>query len=200
MFGDPVTNPKGWKVRKLGDVGDLARGKSKHRPRNDPVLLGGPYPLVQTGEITNAKNYLKNYNQTYSEAGLKQSKMWPAGTLCITIAANIAETAILTFDACFPDSVVGFKPSDEVRIEYVHYWMTFLQEMIERDAPESAQKNINLKILNDLDIPIPSTQLQEQFSIFFKAVEALRKKSLLGYSRLDNLFHALQQRAFRGEL
>jgi type I restriction enzyme, S subunit len=38
---------------------------------------------------------------------LAQSKLWPEGTLCITIAANIAETGILTFPACFPDSVVG---------------------------------------------------------------------------------------------
>ncbi|WP_219599931.1 restriction endonuclease subunit S, partial [Vibrio parahaemolyticus] len=111
MFGDPVTNPKGWEVEKFGNVGSLDRGKSKHRPRNDPKLLGGLHPLVQTGDVANSKGYLRSYTSTYSDFGLAQSKKWPAGTLCITIAANIAKTGILTFDACFPDSVVGFTPN-----------------------------------------------------------------------------------------
>ncbi len=114
MFGDPVVNDKKWEIRHFGDLGELKRGKSKHRPRNDPILLGGKYPLIQTGDVTNSNTYIKSYTSTYSEEGLKQSKMWKKGTLCITIAANIAESAILTFDACFPDSVVGFTPNGEV--------------------------------------------------------------------------------------
>ena len=94
-------------------MGELAREKSKNRPRNAPELLNGPYPLIQTGDIANAGIYLKEYTQTYSELGLKQSKMWKKGTLCITIAANIAKASILTFDACFPDSVVAFIPSEK---------------------------------------------------------------------------------------
>ncbi|HRA89425.1 MAG TPA: hypothetical protein PK992_15175, partial [Planctomycetaceae bacterium] len=81
------------------------------------------------------------------DIGLRQSKMWPAGTLCITIAANIAKTGILTFDACFPDSVVGFRADDPATVEYVRVWLSFLQKALEDSAPESAQKNINLAIL-----------------------------------------------------
>ena len=113
MFGDPVTNPKRWSTELLGQLGDLNRGISKHRPRNAPSLLGGIYPLIQTGEIANANLYINRYTRTYSDMGLKQSKMWPKGTLCITIAANIAKTTILGFDACFPDSVVGFLPNEK---------------------------------------------------------------------------------------
>ena len=109
MFGDPMVNQKGWPMTKFSDVGSLDRGASKHRPRNAPELLGGAYPLVQTGEIANCDGYVRSHNASYSEFGLRQSKLWPKGTLCITIAANIAKTGILTFDACFPDSVVGFK-------------------------------------------------------------------------------------------
>ncbi|MCK4614423.1 MAG: restriction endonuclease subunit S, partial [Thermoplasmata archaeon] len=140
MFGDPVKNPKGWEVKMLGDVGCIKRGKSKHRPRNAPELLTGPYPLIQTGDVANSDRYIRKYHQTYSELGLSQSKMWPSGTLCITIAANIANTGILKFDSCFPDSIVGFTPKDYVKIEYVQYWISFLQKDIEMNAPESAQK------------------------------------------------------------
>ena len=104
MFGDPVSNSKGLKEMTLPELGEFGRGVSKHRPRNAPELLGGRYPLIQTGEVANASLYICEYENTYSELGLKQSKMWPTGTLCITIAANIAKTSILTFDACFPES------------------------------------------------------------------------------------------------
>ena len=143
MFGDPVTNPKGWEKKKLNELGELSRGKSKHRPRNAPELLGGPYPLVQTGDIANAGIYLKEYTQTYSELGLKQSKLWDKGTLCITIAANIAKTSILTFDACFPDSVVEFIPNDKTNNMFIQFWMFFLQKILE----DSANRNDLNKII-----------------------------------------------------
>jgi len=99
MFGDPATNPKGWEIVKLSSLGELDRGRSKHRPRNAPELFGGTYPFIQTGDVANSAGYVRTYKQTYSELGLKQSKLWTQGTLCITIAANIAKTGILTFDA-----------------------------------------------------------------------------------------------------
>src|SRR5437867_1366205 len=97
-----------WSARRLDELGHVSRGRSRHRPRDAAHLYGGPHPFVQTGDIKAAQLYLTEYSQTYTEAGLEQSKKWAAGTLCITIAANIAETAILGMDACFPDSVIGF--------------------------------------------------------------------------------------------
>lgn len=91
MFGDPVTNPMDWPIRYLGNLGELDRGVSKHRPRNEPSLLNGPYPLIQTGDVANCDGYIRKYTSTYSEEGLRQSRLWPQGTLCITIAANIGK-------------------------------------------------------------------------------------------------------------
>jgi type I restriction enzyme S subunit len=200
MFGDPVSNPKGWEKVKFSEVGKLDRGKSKHRPRNAPELLGGKYPLIQTGDIANSGGYITNYKSTYSEIGLLQSKLWKSGTLCITIAANIAKTGILTFDACFPDSVVGFIPNELTNNEYTQYWMSFLQKIIEDAAPESAQKNINLAILKDLDFPLPPIDLQNQFAERVAVIEeqkAIAQKSL---DKSEELFNSLLQKAFKGEL
>ena len=168
MFGDPVLNSRQHTVRKLADLGELNRGVSKARPRNTPDLLGGPYPLIQTGEIAAAQLYIDSYENTYSEKGLAQSRMWPKGTLCITIAANIAQTAILAIDACFPDSVVGFIPGDEVTQIYMHYWFSFFQKILDEQAPQVAQKNINLKILSNLDVMVPPLELQKKFEDFVK--------------------------------
>jgi type I restriction enzyme S subunit len=199
MFGDPVVNPKVWPVKKFGQVGTLDRGVSKHRPRNAPELLGGPYPLVQTGEVANCDGYIRSHNSTYSEIGLRQSKMWPAGTLCITIAANIAKTGILTFDACFPDSVVGFRSHEPATVEFVRCWLSFLQKTLEDTAPESAQKNINLAILRDLNVPLPPLSDQCKFARRIAAVEELKTTHRAALAELDALFASLQHRAFRGE-
>ena len=171
MFGDPVNNSKGLPEATLPELGEFGRGISKHRPRNDPKLLGGEYPLIQTGDVAAAELYITDYSATYSEIGLKQSKMWNKGTLCITIAANIAKTAILTFDACFPDSVVGFMANDRTSNVFIHYWFSFFQGILESQAPESAQKNINLKILSELKVINPSKEAQENFEQFVEQVD-----------------------------
>ena len=155
LFGDPVSNSYGLPEATLSDLGEFGRGVSKHRPRNDIKLLGGKYPLIQTGDVANAGLYITSYGNTYSELGLRQSKMWDKGTLCITIAANIAKTAILEFDACFPDSVVGFIANERTNNIFIHYWFSFFQAILESQAPESAQKNINLKILSELKVIVP---------------------------------------------
>ncbi|TOO94245.1 type I restriction endonuclease subunit S [Vibrio parahaemolyticus] len=200
MFGDPVTNPKGWEVEKFGNVGSLDRGKSKHRPRNDPKLLGGLHPLVQTGDVANSKGYLRSYTSTYSDFGLAQSKKWPAGTLCITIAANIAKTGILTFDACFPDSVVGFTPNSKTTTEYVQAWISFLQKILEANAPESAQKNINLAILRDLNIPVPPVSEQNKFTMIVEKVNSVLNRTRASKDSNEQLFDSLSQKAFSGQL
>ena len=171
LFGDPVSNSYGLPEATLPELGEFGRGISKHRPRNDSELLGGEYPLIQTGDVANAGLYITSYNSTYSELGLKQSKMWEKGTLCITIAANIAKTAILTFDACFPDSVVGFTANEKTNNIFIHYWFLFFQAILESQAPESAQKNINLKILSELRVIVPEKEKQDEFVDFIKQVD-----------------------------
>lgn len=175
MFGDPVFNTKGYPELSLPKLGTFGRGVSKHRPRNAPALLGGKYPLIQTGDVANADLYIEKYNSTYSELGLKQSKMWKSGTLCITIAANIAKTAILTFDACFPDSVVGFTANERTNNIFIHYWFSFLQKIIEEQAPETAQKNINLGTLSGLSVIVPPINEQNRFAEWIKEIQKLLK-------------------------
>ena len=196
MFGDPVRNEKGWPMNKLEELGNLDRGKSKHRPRNAPKLYGGIYPFIQTGDVSNSEGYVSRYGQTYSELGLAQSKLWPKGTLCITIAANIAKTGILEQDSCFPDSVVGFTPNADNTTSYVMHWLGFLQKVIEEQAPAAAQKNINLEILRNLAIPKPPYSLQREFE---KAI-ALIKESKTNINSNSGIFNSLLSRAFTGEL
>lgn len=196
MFGDPVEDVKKWPVNKLSDLGELNRGVSKHRPRNAPDLLGGPYPLIQTGDIANSNIYLSEYKSTYSEKGLAQSRMWPKGTLCITIAANIANTAILDFDSCFPDSVVGFISNGKVNSLFVHFWFSFFQKILEEQAPQVAQKNINLSILRNLDVICPPINLQHQFADFVSQVDKSKFAIQQSLDKLELLQRSLMNQYF----
>lgn len=200
MFGDPEANPMSWPKRPLGEVGRLDRGVSKHRPRNDPALLGGSHPLIQTGDVSKANDYIVEFGSTYSDLGLKQSRKWPAGTLCITIAANIADTALLGFDACFPDSVVGFDSGDEALNFFVHRWFATVRGKLDRIAPAVAQKNINLAILRDLPVIVPD---REHLQRYYERESALRRVAQRFHSSkqaTETALSSLQHRAFTGQL
>lgn len=168
----PFKLPSGWTWARFPELGIFERGKSKHRPRNDPKLFSpGIYPLIQTGEVARATGLITEVHSYYSEVGLAQSKLWKEGTLCITIAANIADAAIMGFDACFPDSVVGFVPAKPISDpSYFLYFIRTAKADLLRFAPSTAQKNINLGILETLVIPLPP--LAEQRRIVAK-VDAL---------------------------
>ena len=142
---------------------DFGRGKSKHRPRNDARLYGGDIPFIQTGDIREAGKWIENYSQTYSAFGLQQSKQWEKGTLCITIAANIAETGLLGFDACFPDSIIGFVANPKFAItEYVYYYLNSIKDYLANKSYGSAQDNLNLSTFSSLKIPVPSLEIQSR--------------------------------------
>lgn len=155
---------KSWNTKKLKDLGDFSRGKSKHRPRNDSKLFNnGTYPLVQTGDIKATTLHIDKHEQAYNEFGLSQSKLWPTGTLCITIAANIAETGILAYPMCFPDSIVGFTANQaETSEQFMHYIFTYIRQSIQNSVSGSIQDNINIEYLKSLDFKIPEKSYQDK--------------------------------------
>nr|MCR5247266.1 restriction endonuclease subunit S [Paludibacteraceae bacterium] len=195
-----------WEMVKLGDVAEIKRGRSKHRPRNDKSLFGGKYPFIQTGEIREANGgTITTYTQTYSEKGLEQSRLWPKGTLCLTIAANIAETAYLGFDACFPDSVVGIlAQEDKLNLDYFNFFIQLVKQEIENKASATAQKNINVDFLENLNITLPP--LTEQHRIV-QEIESRLSQATASETYIENtlqqaeaLRQSILKKAFSGEL
>lgn len=197
--------PDGWCWIKLATLGDLARGKSRHRPRNAAHLYDGPYPFVQTGDIKAADRILRTYSQTYSEAGLAQSRLWPTGTLCITIAANIAETAFLGFDGCFPDSVVGFTANRRVvEPNYVEFFIQSARLRIAAFAPATAQKNINLTTLEELVVPTCSLDEQKllvsELDSAFSVIADIERTIAAALKQAEALRQSILKKAFEGRL
>ena len=154
-----------WEWKTLDQLGSVSRGRSKHRPRDDESLYGGIYPFIQTADVKRSNFYITEYSQTYNERGLAQSKLWRAGTLCFTIAANIADSAILGIDACFPDSIMGFIPYEGVSdVRFVKYCFDVLQQQCKQISQGATQDNLSWEKLSTIKFPAPDYKTQQKIA------------------------------------
>ena len=164
------TVPHHWAVLRLKQVSLILRGRFSHRPRNDPSLYGGPFPFLQTGDVARARKFITHHGQSLNERGLGVSKLFPAGTLVMTIAANIGDVAILDFDACFPDSVVGLLPGDQIDRDYLYFVCLAMRPELIREAPVNTQGNLNVERIGVREVPVPPRDEQRQIVRYLEKV------------------------------
>ena len=171
------TIPADWEVVRLEDVASVERGKFAHRPRNEPRFYGGCIPFIQTGDVVRAVGVIRIHTQTLNDSGLSISRLFPTGTVVITIAANIGETAVASYPIAFPDSLVGIIATG-IDGRFLEYYLRTQKPRLERLAPESAQKNINLEDLRPLLVPVPGvdeqTLIAEQLGAVQSEVDSLQ--------------------------
>ena len=179
---------EGWKEVELEELGTIGRGKSRHRPRNADFLYGNEYPFVQTADVKAAEYKITSYSQMYSEAGLTQSKLWPINTLCITIAANIADSSILGIEACFPDSVLGFI-SDPLKsdVKFVKYLFDMLQIRIKQISQGAAQDNLSLEKIRTLRFTVPNVETQRKIATILSGYDDLIENNLKRIKILEEM-------------
>lgn len=181
-----------WSMASLSDLGKISRGKSKHRPRNDASLYGGDYPFIQTGDVKEANFYINEYSQTYNENGLKQSKLWAKDTLCITIAANIAESALLKFPACFPDSIVGFIPYEGVSdVRYIKYLLDNYKTEFQKRSKGATQDNLSVDKINSLKVKVPNYSYQVKVADIISTYDYLIENNQNRISTLEEMAQRL---------
>lgn len=186
-----------WKPTKLNELGFVGRGKSRHRPRNAAFLYGGRYPFFQTGDIKAADLYLTKYTQTYSEDGLAQSKLWKPGTLCITIAANIAETAILGIEGCFPDSVVGFVADPKkADVRFIKYYIDMIKLQMQSVSRGTTQDNLSVDKLLTFDFQVPPLSSQRRIADILSAYDELMENCQRRIRILEEMARALYREWF----
>lgn len=187
-----------WATKRLDQLGYVSRGRSRHRPRDAAHLYGGPFPFIQTGDVKHAGLYITEYQQTYSEAGLAQSKLWPVGTLCITIAANIAETTILGIEACFPDSVIGFIPNpSEADARFVKYLFdATIQERVKKFTQGAAQDNLSQEKLLSLEFQVPKIDEQQRIASILSTYDDLIENNRRRMALLEDAARQVYQEWF----
>jgi type I restriction enzyme S subunit len=199
-------NKQGWELIPLRQAAEVARGKFTHRPRNEPRFYGGNIPFIQIGDISNSKRYILEYSQTLNEEGLKISKMFPKETVVIAITgATIGVTGILTFDSCFPDSIVGIVPDQKKVIpEFVYWSLEYTKKVALAEATQTTQPNINLKNLDKLTIPVPPLSEQRRIVAYLDElqtkIDTMKKLREEAIKELDAILPSILDKAFKGEL
>jgi len=185
----------------LNSVAKLERGKFSYRPRNDPRFFGGKYPWIQIGEIEAADKWVRSWTHTLNDDGLSVSRKFPRGTLLVSIAATIGACAILDFDCCVPDSVVAASPIGDVDASFLYHYFGHVRTHLEEVAPQSAQKNINLKILSSLRFPVVSLREQMETSSLLDELrtklDAARERHGAVCAEMQAAERSITARAFR---
>lgn len=185
--GDKNSLPKGWEIKKLGEVCETRAGgtplkshKEYYEGGNIPWLLSGE---VSQGEIFEVKNFI-------TEKGLNNSsaKIFPLNTVLVAMyGATAGQVGILRIEASTNQAVCGILPNNVTVPEYLFYCFLSKKEELISQAVGGAQPNISqIKIKNTL-IPLPS--IEEQQSIVAKldeAFEAIEKAKANAEQNLKN--------------
>lgn len=179
--------PAHWRILPVKNFSRISRGRFGHRPRNDPRLYDGPFPFLQTGDVAKANKYIEEFTQSLNVYGKATSKEFPAGTLVMAIAANVGDVAITCFSACFPDSIVGFHPSEEVSLEYLYYLFLGMRHALLETATENTQKNLNIERVGALLAPLPPVREQD-------ATSEMLERALVGIEAVDSTTQAQIER------
>jgi type I restriction enzyme, S subunit len=188
----------GWSYKKLNELGFVGRGKSKHRPRNEQSLYGGKHPFIQTAEVTASEFYIIKYSQTYTDLGLAQSKLWNKNTLCIVNAGeNTAETAILKFKACFPDSIIGFiADSEKADVRFIKYYLTTIKPQLRSITKGATQDNLSVSKLLLFDILTPPLPIQRKIAGILSAYDDLIENNTRRIEILEEMARSIYREWF----
>jgi type I restriction enzyme S subunit len=192
--------PAEWQLLPLCQLARVERGKFTHRPRDDARFYGGEFPFIQTGDVTSrVGRTVDAFTQTLSHKGTTVSKQFPQGTIAITIAANIADTAILGQPMYFPDSVVGAVVYPPHNTRYIEMAIRSWKPVLERMAPQSAQRNINLEVLRPLTIMTPPAIEQGRIAQIYERAETAQEQLEESRKKLTSLKTAMMQSLLTGK-
>ncbi|MER5772839.1 restriction endonuclease subunit S [Streptomyces sp. NPDC002039] len=181
-----------WQEASLIDLGSVERGRSRHRPRNDSRLFGEEMPFFQTGDVKAATLHMTSAGQYYSDFGVAQSRVWEPGVTCITIAANIAESAVLGRRGCFPDSVLGFTPAQQPDDAYfVKYLLDVHRERLTSAARGTAQDNLSLEKLLAHRFPMPGPVTRCRIAGVLRSLDELIENNRRRSEVLEEMVRAI---------
>ena len=200
MFGDPVTNPKGWEKIKLGNLCTIVRGGSP-RPIND--YLGGSIPWIKIGDATEGDDiYIYKTAEAIKPDGVKKSRYLEPGSLIFAnCGVSLGFARILKIAGCIHDGWLAFSDLDKsINQIFLLKLLNSITEHFRAIAPDGTQPNLNTTIMKNFEIPVPPIDLQEKFAVVSHYLTDSIKKNSEMFEQSENLFNSLLQRAFRGEL
>ncbi|MDB3957655.1 restriction endonuclease subunit S [Opitutales bacterium] len=202
MFGDPVTNPKGWETQKIGNLGVVTTGNTPSRKHKE--FYGEDIEWIKSNNINTPSFFLTEAEEYLSLEGKKVGRTTPKGSILITCIAGslscIGNVAIANREVAFNQQINAFLPNENIELWFV-FGMFWVDKRIIQNASTKAMKGmVSKSALSAISIPVPPLDLQQRFSEIVSSVEKQKAKMKKHLEQLDDLFASLQQRAFRGDL
>jgi type I restriction enzyme S subunit len=206
MFGDPVTNPKGWAICLLGEKAKrITKGQSpkwQGFEYQDDGVLFVTSENVREGflDVSKPKFVPSDFNQK-----LKSSQLRTGDLLINLVGASIGRSCLFNGyngPANINQAVGVVTLKDPVHTNYILQLLQTKQgqSFLTGRIVEAARANISLKNLRELALPLPPAGLQHRFAAFVESVEQQKARLRQHLTELDTLFTSLQQRAFNGDL
>ena len=176
---------------RLGDICNIVSGGTPSR--SNPLFWdGGTIPWIKIGNIT--KKYVDSADEYITQEGLDGSsaKMLPAGTILYTIFATLGEVGILKIDACTNQAISGLmiKNPEQVRTDYIYYYLKSKKSYVSNIGRGVAQNNINMSMLRDFDIPLPDVEQQDEIVTVLERTGSVIEARKTELNKLDELIKA----------
>ena len=195
MFGDPATNSRKWPVKRLKDLGQVITGGTP--PSSKEGMFDGPIPFITPGDLESEEPV----RRSVTEAGAKEVNVVRAGaTLVCCIGATIGKVGMAQKDSAFNQQLNAVVWGNHISDNYGYEVMRFFKPTIISWGASTTLPILKKSSFEQIEIPVPPVPLQELFTDRLKHISNLKelhKSALLGF---DNLFNALQSKAFAGEL
>ncbi len=202
MFGDPVTNPKGWEKVKIGACGEVITGNTPSRKR--PEYYGDEIEWIKSDNINDPSFMLTSAEECLSSEGLKVARIAPEGSILVTCIAGspscIGNAGIANRKVTFNQQINAFVPSKRILTWYAFGLFWVGKKLIQKASTNSMKGMVSKSAFSGVHIPMPPLDLQQRFATIVESVEQQKARQHDHLVELDTLFASLQQRAFNGEL
>jgi restriction endonuclease S subunit len=174
-FGDPATNPKGWRSVELDDLCDLVRGSSP-RPQGDRRFFGGPVPRLMISDITRDGTYVTPRTDSLTIEGAARSRPMKAEDVVMAVSGAVGLPAILAIDACIHDGFVGFRNlRKDVTAQYFYYYLLVSRRASQSQAVGATFQNLNTDQIRRWIVPIPPEKHQRIFTETAQRLDSLAR-------------------------
>ncbi len=202
MFGDPVTNPKGWTTKPMGELADLKMGGTPST-KHPEYYENGTINWMKSGDIKG--DFIINFPNKITKLGLENSntKLYNKNTVVIALngqGKTRGTTGLITESTCSNQSVANIDPGNNMNSAFLHFQLKSRYKLLRNLTGDNDRSGLNLTILRNYKIYIPEMELQNQFAERVKAIEAQKAQAQVSLAQAEDLFNSLLQRAFKGEL
>ena len=195
---------KGWEWVRLGKIAELKAGGTPSR-RVREYWKNGTIPWVKISDIPDS-GLVEKTEEKITELGLKNSsaKLLPPGTILFSIFATISKVGILKISATTNQAIVGIIPKITIDQKYLFYSLKYFGQELVALGRGGVQDNINKRMLAKLKTPLPPLEEQQRIVAYLDSINEHAQKLVSLYEEqekeLEQLFPAVLDRAFRGEL